>query len=185
MDETANSIPSLLTLAATAPNGHNAQPWHVTIESSTQLVVGSDPEHRDGLTPEALGMGVAGRLMWYGFFSRDNVLKRSFREAAIKKARKQLDACGTLFVITAQDYSAAALFDCADVYQRLLWEATLLGIPNHTMSQVLEEAPWKEALADELGVAGIPQFVVRVGYGRPASPSVRRPLHAFVTDGSE
>ncbi len=56
------------------------------------------------------------------------------------------------------------------------------GIAAHPMSQMLEEDPWRGELAAQLGLTGVPQFVLRLGYvdDYPDPVTPRRPVSWFV-----
>jgi hypothetical protein len=76
-----------------------------------------------------------------------------------------------------------ALLGAGRRFERMALSLRERSIAAQPMSQALEEAPWRDTLAGELGLPGAVQFVVRVGYvdhyPEPVSP--RRPLAAFVT----
>jgi hypothetical protein len=49
------------------------------------------------------------------------------------------------------------------------------------MSQVLEEQPWRQQIANAIGLDKEPQYLLRVGYvdGYPEPVSMRRPVDWF------
>ncbi len=59
--------------------------------------------------------------------------------------------------------------------QRVLLTATAAGLAASMLSQPIEVAAAREQLRIALGRYGTPQMVVRIGYGRPAFRTPRRP----------
>jgi hypothetical protein len=55
-------------------------------------------------------------------------------------------------------------------------------IAVHPMTQMLEEEPWKNKIAKDLGVEGEVQWLLRIGYveSYPDPVSLRAPLSRFV-----
>ena len=132
-------------------------------------------ERGDGLTPEALGLPKLTQAIWYAAFSRRVALSGSFRRSSINGTRRQLDECAGFLLVTSEDQSVRSLLEAGAVYQRALLRATALEVAHHTMSQALEEDPWRQEIATALGIGGPVQFIVRVGTARHlARPSPRR-----------
>lgn len=137
-------------------------------------------ESADGLTPEMMGKGMFVQFWWYHFMGPDDVLKPWFREASGTGARDQVEHCAGFFAMASRDRSAASLLQAGREYQRLNLLAPQLGIALHPMSQLLEESPWKEELADSLGVRDPVQFILRAGYAPPVErTSLRRRAETF------
>jgi hypothetical protein len=65
--------------------------------------------------------------------------------------------------------------------QRVLLTATDAGLATSMLSQPIEVAAAREQLRLALGRYGVPQMVLRIGYGQPGFPTPRRGL-AEVTD---
>ena len=130
----------------------------------------------DGLTPQALGLPPVTRAVWYGAFTRRQALRPSFRRSSIKRAGRQLTGCAGFLLVTSPDRSVGSLLDAGALYQRALLHATDLRVAHHTMSQALEEDPWRGELEAALQLERPIQFIVRVGQARQlARPSIRRP----------
>ena len=57
-----------------------------------------------------------------------------------------------------------------------------MNIALHPMTQMLEESPWKDRVAAELGLPGTVQFILRVGYisRYPGPVSLRMPLERLI-----
>jgi nitroreductase len=60
--------------------------------------------------------------------------------------------------------------------QRVLLTATAAGLASSMLSQAMEVPSARIELRDALGHFGMPQMVIRLGYGDPAMPSPRRPI---------
>lgn len=71
---------------------------------------------------------------------------------------------------TAHDQIVAGI-----ALQRVLLAATDAGLSASMLSQAIEVPAAREQLRIGLGRYGMPQMVLRVGYGEPAVPSPRRP----------
>jgi hypothetical protein len=137
---------------------------------------------RNGLTPKMLDIdGIAG---WYvgRFYGREHVLSKPFREQGVSRASKQAREGAGWLVLEGED-SNSALVEAGRSFERLCLDARERMIAVHPMSQILEEAPWRNCVARELGLDGKPQFVLRIGYRTsfPDPVSPRMPLSRFVT----
>ena len=137
-------------------------------------------EHGDGITAEALGMNWIGKFVWYNFFNRKTAMGESFRKKGIDIAREQVNNCSGFLVITSKDNSLDSLLESGRIYQRLGIKLTKLNIVHHTMSQLLEEKSWSSDIQSNLKTDQPIQFVIRLGYGENAKPSIRRPVQSFV-----
>jgi hypothetical protein len=67
--------------------------------------------------------------------------------------------------------------------QRVLLTVTDLGLAASMLSQPIEVPAARERLRQQLGRSGVPQMVLRIGYGEPGPATRRRPL-AEVIDPS-
>jgi hypothetical protein len=135
---------------------------------------------RNGLTPA--GMEIDGILGWYvgTFYDRTDVLTPRFREAGIKQAVERVSQGAGWVVMTGPD-SVAGLIETGRRFQRMWLLLREHSIAIHPMSQVLEESSDTKAVARELGIDGIPQFVLRIGYVTkyPDPVSPRMPVTWF------
>lgn len=138
--------------------------------------------HRNGFTPESLE--ITGIAAWYvrHFMNRQAVLGRRFRKQSMDRVRRQLARCGGWFVITSEDGSVPALIDAGRRCERMWLQARERSIAIHPMSQVLEESPFKDEIARDLGVSGGVQFLLRAGYVStyPDPVSLRMPVSWFL-----
>ncbi|MEV4536653.1 nitroreductase [Asanoa sp. NPDC049518] len=64
--------------------------------------------------------------------------------------------------------------------QRVLLTATDAGLSASMFSQPIEVGAARERLRSALGRHGVPQMVLRVGYGQPGYPSLRRPAASVI-----
>jgi hypothetical protein len=62
--------------------------------------------------------------------------------------------------------------------QWVLLTATDAGLSTSILSQAIEVFTARERLRTALGRSGVPQMVVRIGYGEPAPATPRRPVEA-------
>ncbi len=123
----------------------------------------ADEDQGVGMTPQMLNLPwfMSGR--WYRKADRDSVMSKIFRNGTVMKAATLMKNCAGLILITSQDSSVHSLLECGGQFQRLYWDCKEAGIELHTVSQILEESPWKERLVIETGVEKPVQFVLRVG----------------------
>jgi hypothetical protein len=85
----------------------------------------------------------------------------------------------TLAVLTTGGDTRTDRLGAGQALQRVLLVATLHGLSTSFLSQPLEYAEFRAAVRD-LGGVGQPQMILRIGYGQPAPPSRRRPLHEVI-----
>jgi hypothetical protein len=136
----------------------------------------------DGLTPETMEItGVAG---WYvrHFYDRNDALTKEFVERSIEKVVAQATTHGGWLVITSDDSEPRTLIDTGRMLQRMLLRVRDKMIAIHPMTQLLEESPWKDEVARELGIPNHVQFILRAGYVQtyPNPVSLRRPPQWFI-----
>ncbi len=174
-------------LAEATVEGMRQQTWRDAAQRElSSWIRFRDEEARrraDGLTVASMeAKGLAGFVMGR-FFDAGSVMGKSFREKGIEQcARQSVEGAGFL-VLSSEGATVPALLESGRRFARMALSVRERAIAAHPMSQALEEAPWRDTLAGELGLPGPVQFVVRVGYvdhyPEPVSP--RRPLTAFVT----
>jgi hypothetical protein len=139
--------------------------------------------HRNGLTPESMEItGVSG---WYVRHVMDqaSVMKPSFRERSVAAVRQQLRSYGGWLVITSPDASMATLVETGRLFQRMWLGSRERMIAIHPMTQILEEAPFRNQVARQLGVSGGVQFILRTSYlaRYPDPVSLRMPVSRFAS----
>jgi len=138
--------------------------------------------YRNGLTPES--MEITGLSGWFvrHFMDRPSVMKQSFRARGVEAARKQVQAYGGWLVVTSPNSSVATLIETGRRFQSTLLHIRERMIAIHPMTQVLEEAPFRDQVARELDVSGVVQFILRVSYLKryPDPVSLRMPVSWFV-----
>jgi hypothetical protein len=139
-------------------------------------------QRRDGLTPAS--MEIDGFAGWYvsRFYSADSVLTDDFRKTGVDQAAKQARAGAGWIVMTSPDASVASLIESGRRFERLALRVRERGIAVQPMTQMLQELPWRDALATELGTTSPVQWILRVGYvdRYPGPVSPRLPVTAFV-----
>jgi hypothetical protein len=138
--------------------------------------------HRDGLTPES--MGIEGLAGWYvrHFMVRDSVLTPKFRQQSVDAVRDQVSSRGGWIAVTSPDRTLRTLLETGRATERMWLQVRDLGIAVHPMTQILEESPFRERIARDLGVSGDVQFLLRIGYvdAYPPPVSLRRPARAMI-----
>src|SRR5215831_5755733 len=114
--------------------------------------------------------------------SRKAVLGKTFRRRSLDRVRQQLASYGGWVVITSADEEVPSLIDAGRRCERMWLHARPCSIAVHPMSQVLEEAPLKDQIMQDLGLPGRAQFVLRVGYvsAYPNPVSLRMPVSWFL-----
>lgn len=141
---------------------------------------------RSGLTTAT--MEITGLAGWFvrTFFDKETVLSESFREKGIRGVEAQVERAGGWIVVGVDDLSVSSLLQAGRDLQAMLLGVREMGIAAHPMSQVIQESPWREEVAAQLGVRGVPQVVLRLGYvdRYPMPVSLRRPVDDLLLDRS-
>lgn len=139
-------------------------------------------QYRNGLTPES--MEIQGFAGWYvrNFYDRESVLKKSFREQTVDVVSKQVKTCGGWLVVTSADSELQTLIEYGRVFENMFLKTKEKMIALHPMTQMLEEEPWRNRIAKDLGVEGEAQWILRIGYveSYPDPVSLRAPVSRFV-----
>ena len=146
----------------------------------------SASRHRDGLTPES--MGITGFSGWIvrKFYKPDDVMSSSFRKRGIDGTAEQVQQAGGWFVVSSPDSTTNSLIAAGRAFARMALRSRELSVGLHPMEQALEEEPYRTQILSVLAGAGIPQIIVRAGFvdTYPEPVSLRRPVDAFVTTTS-
>lgn len=137
---------------------------------------------KDGLTIES--MELRGFSAWFArtFFTPETVMKKGFRKKSISLAKKQVESGGGWLILTSDDTSPSSLIETGRILEAMLLKVRSRNIAIQPMSQVLEEAGFKESLVAALGIKKDIQMILRVGYIEkyPKSVSFRRNVNDFV-----
>ncbi len=136
----------------------------------------------DGLTTASMELdGIAGWVV-RNFYSRDNIMSKKFRDQGLDLVIKQVGRSGGWLLITSKSNSTAALIESGMRLQRMLLKTREKQIAVHPMTQILEEAPYRNTVNDSIGISDDVQFILRIGYIKnyPEPVSLRRPVESFV-----
>ena len=139
-------------------------------------------EYRDGLTTASMEIeGISGWVV-RNSYSKDNVMKKDFRERGIDQIQKEVSSSAGWILITSQDNSVAALLETGRRMQRLFLKVRERNIAIHPMTQILEEASTRQTLNQSIGINESIQFILRSGYVKnyPQPVSLRRPIDWFI-----
>lgn len=143
----------------------------------------SDAEKNlDGLTTASMEIeGIPGWIV-RNFYSRQDVLKKNFRQQTIDKAKQQVQHSAGWLLIASKDSSVSSLLETGKKLQRLLLKVRERNIAIHPMTQVLEEGAISKNINGATGITETIQFVLRTGYLKnyPAPVSLRRPVEQFM-----
>lgn len=136
---------------------------------------------RNGLTPESIEItGFAG---WFvrTFYGREKVMTEGFRRDGVDHIIEQVRQGAGWLVTVSPDSEMTTLIEAGRTFERLFLRVRNHSIALHPMTQVLEEQPWREQVATQLGIRGQVQFVLRVGYVSfyPDPVSLRMPVSRF------
>ena len=134
-------------------------------------------KYRNGLTPTS--MEIEGLAGWYvsHFYNHANVMSKSFRETTIQQVQARVREGGGWLVVTSSGNDTSTLIETGRNFQRMWLRLRDKKIAIHPMTQMLEEVPWRENVAKHLGIDGVPQFILRIGYINtyPDPTSLRMP----------
>jgi hypothetical protein len=139
-------------------------------------------KYRDGLTTAS--MEIEGFSGWVvrNFYSKDNVMKKDFRETGLDKIKQEVSESAGWIVITSKDNLVATLLETGRRMQRLFLKVREKSIAIHPMTQILEEASTRQTLNQSIGISENIQFILRSGYLKsyPSPVSLRRPVDWFI-----
>ena len=136
----------------------------------------------DGLTTASMEInGIPGWIV-RNFYSKDNVMSKKFREQGLDKVKEQVSSSGGWLLITSKDNSTKTLIETGKRLQRMLLRTREKDIAIHPMTQILEEAAYRNELNKSIGIPDTVQFILRTGYIKnyPDPVSLRRPVESFV-----
>jgi Nitroreductase family len=137
---------------------------------------------RNGLTPES--MEITGFAGWFvrTFYDREKVTTESFRLAGVDRVIEQVRQGAGWLAVVSPDSEMTHLIETGRMFERLFLRVRSRSVAMHPMTQVLEEQPWREQVATQLGIKGQVQFVLRVGYvsSYPDPVSLRMPVPRFI-----
>jgi len=140
-------------------------------------------KYRDGLTTASMEIeGISGWVV-RNFYSKDNVMKKDFRELGIEKVQKQVSESAGWILITSQGNSVETLLETGRRIQRLFLKVREKSIAIHPMTQILEESSTKQKLNQSIGIGDNVQFILRTGYLKtyPEAVTLRRPIKSFIS----
>ena len=139
-------------------------------------------KYREGLTTAS--MEIEGFSGWVvrNFYSKDNVMKKDFRETGLDKIKQEVSESAGWILITSKDNSVATLLETGRRMQRLFLKVREKSIAIHPMTQILEEASTRQTLNQSIGISENIQFILRSGYLKnyPSPVSLRRPVDWFI-----
>lgn len=136
----------------------------------------------DGLTTAS--MEIHGMPGWVvrNFYSKKDVMSKKFREQGLDKVKEQVNSSGGWLLITSKDNATSTLIETGKRLQRMLLKTREKNIAIHPMTQILEEAEYRNELNKSTGISDTVQFILRTGYVKnyPGPVSLRRPVERFV-----
>ncbi|SHF64200.1 Nitroreductase [Kaistia soli DSM 19436] len=102
-----------------------------------------------------------------------------------ERYRAQLATTPCLVIIISEQDDRAHWVDAGRACQRLLLQATALGLKQSFVNQAVEVPEIRRELAADLGLADSerPDLIIRIGYGPDMPRSLRRPVAAVVGEG--
>lgn len=90
--------------------------------------------------------------------------------------RQLAEGSPALVVLGTDDDTQEAWVRTGEALARMLLLATLHGLSASFLNQPIEIPELRRKLADALGLSGVPQLVLRLGYGPEVPPTPRRDL---------
>jgi hypothetical protein len=112
------------------------------------------------------------------------IVMRTFDLGEGRAARDREIATGSpvLAVLCTDEDTTHDWLVAGQALERVLLRATAEGIAASYLNQPIEVPELRPRLSQALGHAGVPQLVLRLGYGRPVRPTPRRPLASVLID---
>lgn len=150
-----------------------------------QWIRWSDQEARQngtGLTPESMEMQGLVRWVAKNFLGKSAVMSKTFRSESLNLVQEQVKECAGWLIIRSGTSTLIDLLAAGRALQASWLRAYDRSIAFHPMTQILEEAVWKNELTNKLGYNDV-QFIVRIGYvGHYSQPvSLRLPLPNIIS----
>jgi nitroreductase family protein len=126
-----------------------------------------DPSRRDGVPPAAFGP----------YAAVESVPLRDFGLVGTARRRRveRYERVPTFAVLSTDSDRPESWVRAGQAMQRVLLTATVRGLATTPMTQPVEVAELRAMLASVVG-GGLPQVVIRLGYGPLCSPAPRRNL---------
>lgn len=140
-------------------------------------------KYRDGLTTASMEIdGIPGWVV-RNFYSKDNVMKKDFRELSIEKVKNQVSESAGWILITSKGDSVETLLETGRRMQRLFLKVREKSIAIHPMTQILEESSIDRNLNQSIGINDRVQFILRAGYLKtyPDAVTLRRSINSFIS----
>ncbi|GIF73847.1 Acg family FMN-binding oxidoreductase [Asanoa siamensis] len=128
---------------------------------------------------EVTGDGVTARAAGYAPEPQDLLPLRAFGGRP-RPLGRGYEPEPLVAVLGCPDDRDADRVNAGQALQRVLLTATDAGLATSMFSQPIEVPTARERLRAALGSQGLPQMVLRVGYGQPGHPSARHPVSAVV-----
>lgn len=129
-------------------------------------------------------MELSGAVGWYvrHFMNHESVRAKRFRDPGLDQVRAQVASCGGWLVISSRDGTLPSLMETGRSTERMWLEVRDRMIAIHPMTQLLEEAAFRDQVASSLGLTGQVQFILRVGYVKRYSEpvSLRAPVSSIL-----
>jgi nitroreductase len=126
---------------------------------------------RDGMPGWARGMSDAAAFVQPWLLRVSN----PGEEEAARDLSRAVGSKALLVLSTPRD-GASEWTVAGEALQRVLLRATAAGLYASWFSQVIDVAPLRERLRHALGEQGVPQAMLRLGYGLDVRPTPRRPV---------
>jgi hypothetical protein len=142
--------------------------WRAELSTWTHLTASG---RRDGMPAAAHGLSDLAAFVQPLVFR----LRNPARIEAERDRRRARTTRALLVLSTPRDGKAEWLA-AGEALQRILLRATAAGLTASYLNQAIEVPALRAGLRDALGEAGLPQVMIRLGYGLEAPPTPRRPV---------
>lgn len=143
--------------------------------------------HRDGLTPDSMGITGIAKLYVKLFYDKGNVMSNSFREKSVDLAREQANAGGGWLVVKSDGKTEWDYLQAGRLFERMFLHLEERKIGLQPMNQAIEEPDARIALSTALPGGNDIIMICRLGYvesyGKIVSP--RRPVAWFTKKGKD
>jgi len=134
------------------------------------------PGGRDGMPAAARGLSALAALAQPWLF---RWWKDPAREQALRDRRRAVASRALLVLSTVRDEKEDRLL-AGGVLERLLLQVTAAGLTASYLNSPIEVPALRPRLQAAIGEAGIPQVMIRVGYGQELRATPRRPVAEVV-----
>lgn len=170
----ARGTPAFEQLTAFVCEGNTRQMSNHAFKAELKSWLRYNKKHQDA-TRDGLSYAVFGAPNVPRCIAKAVMGSKLNAQAQNRADRARIDSSSHLVLLTTAQHGPRQWVDLGRTLQRLLLQATALGVAHAYLNQPCEERELARAMAAQLGLQGEhPALLLRLGYARPRARSLRR-----------